>query len=393
VAVTEVTGKVEAGFEAVEEAFRANFDVHGDVGAAFCLYVGGRPVVDLWGGVADAGSGRPWAEDTLTLVFSTTKGVTAIAAHLLAQRGELDLDAPVVDLWPEFAAEGKERLTTRDLLAHRAGLPVVDDPTTPDEALAWHPVGERLAAQRPYWTPGADHGYHALTYGWLVGEVVRRATGRSLGTIVADELARPLGLDLWVGLPEAEEPRVSTLIGSDISVTTIIGEEVLASLPEEIRALVRAFTDPEGVTQRALTVTKPPIDWNSRAAHAAEIPAANGIASARALARLYAACIGEVDGVRLLDPATVEDATRTRSEGPDQVLMVPTRFGSGFFLPSTFSPLFGATSFGHAGAGGSLAFADPEHGLGFAYVMNRMQQNLSGDPRTLALIEGVRRSL
>jgi CubicO group peptidase (beta-lactamase class C family) len=343
--------------------------------------------------VADAGSGRPWAEDTLTLVFSTTKGVTAIAAHLLAQRGELDLDAPVVDLWPEFAAEGKERLTTRDLLAHRAGLPVVDDPPSPDEALAWHPVVERLAAQRPSWTPGADHGYHALTYGWLVGEVLRRATGRSLGTIVADELAGPLGLDLWVGLPEAEEPRVSTLIGSDLSVTTIIGEEVLASLPEEIRALVRAFTDPEGVTQRALTITKPPLDWNSRAVHAAEIPAANGIASARALARLYAACIGEVDGVRLLDPATVQDATRTQSEGPDQVLMVPTRFGSGFFLPSTFSPLFGDTSFGHAGAGGSLAFADPEHRVGFAYVMNRMQQNLAGDPRTLALIDGVRRSL
>ena len=391
--MTEVSGKVEAGFEAVEEAFRANFDVHGEVGAAFCLYVDGRPVVDLWGGVADVVTGRPWAEDTLALVFSTTKGVTAIAAHLLAQRGVLDLDAPAVDLWPELTGGGKERLTTRDLLAHRAGLPVIDGTITPEEALTWPTVVGRLAASTPQWEPGTAHGYHAVTYGWLVGEVIRRATGRSLGTVVADELSGPLGLDLWVGLPEAEEPRVSTLIGSDLNVSTIIGEEVLASLPEEIRALVRAFTDPEGVTQRALTITTPHLDWNSRAVHAAEIPAANGIASARALARLYAACVGEVDGVRLLDPATVEGATRTQSEGPDQVLMVPTRFGSGFFLPSAFSPLFGETSFGHAGAGGSLAFADPEHRIGFGYVMNRMQQNLAGDPRTLALTDAVRRSL
>jgi CubicO group peptidase (beta-lactamase class C family) len=391
--VSEVSGKVEAGFEGVEEAFRANFDVHGEVGAAFCLYVDGRSVVDLWGGVADVGSGRPWTEDTLALVFSTTKGVTAIAAHLLAQRGQLDLDAPVVDLWPELTGGGKERLTTRDLLAHRAGLPVIDGTITPEEALAWHPVVERVAASTPLWEPGTAHGYHAITYGWLVGEVVRRATGRSLGTVVADELSGPLGLDLWVGLPEAEEPRVSTLLGSDLDLTNIIGEEVLASLPEEIRALVQAFVAPDGVTQRALTITTPPLDWNSRAVHAAEIPAANGIASARALARLYAACIGEVDGVRLLDPATVEDATRTQSEGPDQVLMIPTRFGSGFFLSSTFSPLFGETSFGHAGAGGSLAFADPEHRIGFGYVMNRMQQNLAGDPRTVALIDAIRGAL
>jgi CubicO group peptidase (beta-lactamase class C family) len=172
-----------------------------------------------------------------------------------------------------------------------------------------------------------------------------------------------------------------------------LGEELLASLPEEIRALVVAFADPDGVSQRALRITDPAMDWNSRAVHAAQIPAANGITTARSLARLYAACVGEVDGTRVLEPATVDDATRTQSEGPDQVLMVDTRFGSGFFLPSAFSPLFGPTSFGHAGAGGSLAFADAEHELGYAYVMNRMQQNLAGDPRTLDLIEAVKRSL
>jgi CubicO group peptidase (beta-lactamase class C family) len=391
--VTEVEGFAKPGFEAVEDAFRANFDVHGDVGAAFCLYVGGEPVVDLWGGVADVDTSRAWEEDTLQLVFSTTKGVTAICAHLLAQRGELDLDAPVAAVWPEFAAEGKDGVTTRDLLAHRPGLPVVDGTVTPDEVLAWDPIVERLAAQRPLWEPGTAHGYHALTYGWLVGEVVRRVTGRTLGAYLADEIAGPLGLELWIGLPESEEPRVSTLIGSEWSIGATLSDELLASLPEEVRALVVAFADPEGVSQRALTVTTPPLDWNSRAVHAAEIPAANGIGTARSLAKLYAACVGEVDGTRLLEPATVDDAVRQQSEGPDQVLMVPTRFGSGFFLPSSFSPLFGPASFGHAGAGGSLAFADAEASVGFAYVMNRMQQNLAGDPRTLALIEGVRRSL
>jgi CubicO group peptidase (beta-lactamase class C family) len=391
--VTEVGGWAKPGFEAVEDAFRANFDVHGEVGAAFCLYVRGEPVVDLWGGVADVDSGRPWEEDTLQLVFSTTKGVAAICTHLLAQRGGLDLDAPVAALWPEFAAGGKERVTTRDLLAHRAGLPVADGTVTPEEALAWDPVVERLAAQRPLWEPGTAHGYHALTYGWLVGEVVRRATGRTLGRFLADEVAGPLGLDLWIGLPEDQEPRVTTLIGSEWNMSATLGEELLASLPDEIRAMVVAFADPEGVSQRALTVTTPPLDWNSRAVHAAELPAANGIATARSLARLYAACVGEVDGTRLLEPATVDDATRTQSEGGDRVLMVPTRFGSGFFLPSDFSPLFGPTSFGHAGAGGSLAFADAEEQLGFGYAMNRMQQNLAGDPRTLALIDAVKRSL
>ncbi len=391
--MTEVHGFAKPGFEAVEDAFRANFDVHGDVGAAFCLYVGGEPVVDLWGGVADVGTSRAWEEDTLQLVFSTTKGVAAICAHLLAQRGGLDLDAPVAALWPEFAAEGKERVTTRELLAHRSGLPVVDGTVAPDEVLAWDPIVQRLAAQRPIWEPGTAHGYHALTYGWLVGEVVRRATGRTLGTYFADEVAGPLGLDLWIGLPESEEPRVSTLIGSEWTVGATLSDELLASLPEEVRALVVAFADPEGVSQRALTVTTPPLDWNSRAVHAAEVPAANGIGTARSLAKLYAACVGEVDGTRLLEPATAADASRPQSDGPDQVLMVPTRFGSGFFLASSFSPLFGPTSFGHAGAGGSLAFADADASIGFGYVMNRMQQNLAGDPRTLALIDAVKRSL
>ena len=386
--MTDIAGDVAPGYEPVREAFSANFDQHGDIGAAFSLYVRGEKVVDLWGGVADTTTGRAWEEDTLQLVYSTTKGATAICAHLLAQSGALDLEAPVAEYWPEFAAEGKEQIPVRWLLSHRSGLPTVDVHLTPDEVVRWQPIVEALAAQRPYWEPGTAHGYHALTYGWLVGEVVKRVDGRSIGRFFADEVAAPLGLDFFIGLPSSEEPRVSRLEAAKIG--GIPAELDVENLPEQIRSLILAATDPEGLLQRALTVTRPDaLDYNAPEVHAAEIPAANGITTARSLARMYAATVGEVDGVRLLDPATVADAVAEQSNGPDRVLMIPTRFGSGFFIPSAFSPLLGPSSFGHAGAGGSLGMADHDRQIGFGYVMNKMQQNLSGDPRTLALVAAV----
>ena len=385
--MVKVEGEVAPGFQPVQEAFETNFAKYGDVGAAFALYVDGRKVVDIWGGLADAKKDRPWTADTTALVYSTSKGVSAIAAHLLAERGVLDLDAPVVAYWPEFGAEGKAGITVRQLLGHRAGLPTIERHITPDEALAWDPAVEALAAQRPLWDPGTKHGYHALTYGWLIGEVVRRVTGRTLGRFLADEISGPLDLDLWIGLPEAEEPRVSRLIAAAMP---NLDEAALSALPDERLRQLRAMSDPSSLSSRALNVTSPPFNFNSRAVHAGELPAANAIATARALAKLYAAAIGEVDGVRLLDPATVADATREQSYGPDEVLIATTRFGSGFFLPSAFAPLMGPSSFGHAGAGGSLAFADPERGVAFAYIMNQMQQNLSDDPRTTTLIDAVR---
>ncbi len=386
----DIQGFAETGYEGVRDAFAANFALHGDVGAACCLYVAGRKVVDLWGGMADVKRQRPWEEDTLTLVYSTSKGVSAICAHLLAERGELDLDAPVVEYWPEFGQEGKASIPVRWLLSHRAGLPVIDRHLTPEQALAWEPAIEALAAQRPVWEPGTAHGYHALTYGWLVGEVVRRATGRSLGQVLADEVSGPLELDLWIGLPEPEAGRVCRLIAAD---PPQLNPEELRSLPAERIEVLNAMASPTSLAVRALNVTDPPFNFNSRAVHAAEQPAANAITTARSLARLYAATIGEVDGMRLLDPATVEDATREQANGPDQVLIVNTRLGSGFFLPSPFSPLMGPRSFGHAGAGGSLAFADPARQVGFGYVMNQMQNNLSNDPRTAALIEAAGQSI
>jgi CubicO group peptidase (beta-lactamase class C family) len=382
-----VHGEVAPGFDAVRDAFEANFAHNGDVGAAFTLYANGQKVVDIWGGVADAKTGREWDEDTLTLVFSTSKGVSAIVAHLLAQRGELDLDAPITKYWPEFGAEGKEAIPVRAILGHRVGLPVIERVLTPEEALAWDPAVEALAAQRPLWEPGTRHGYHALTYGWLLGEVIRRATGRSLSQTLTDEVSGPLGLDVWIGLPEAEESRVSRLIPAALPV---LDDATAARLPKEMVSRMKAMGDPSSISYRALNVTTPPFNFNSRAVHAGELPAGNAIATARALAKLYAATIGEIDGIRLLEPETVADATREQSSGPDEVLIVGTRFGSGFFLPSAFAPLFGPSSFGHAGAGGSLAFADPDNGLAFAYVMNQMQQNLSNDPRTATLIEAVR---
>ena len=386
----EVHGLVDSGFEAVREAFVANFSVRGDVGAGFCAYVGGRKVVDIWGGLADRGRGVAWAEDTLTLVFSTTKGATAICAHLLAERGELDLDAPVAAYWPEFGAAGKQTVTVRHLLAHRAGLPTLDVDMTPDEALSWGPAVEALAAQAPAWVPGTRHGYHAVTYGWLVGEVIRRVSGRSPGRYLADEVAGPLGLELWVGLPESEEQRMSKLIPAPVLAPTALD---LDSMPAGQAERLRAMAAPDSLTMRALNPTNPPFSFNSREVHAGELPAANAIATARSLAKLYAATVGEVDGQRILTPTTVAAASVVQSDGPDDVLIVPTRFGSGFMLASPTSPLLGASSFGHSGAGGSLAFADPEAQVGFAYVMNQMQQNLAGDPRPAALIEALRACL
>lgn len=390
--MTEISGFVADGFEAVRDAFANNFVQYEDVGAAFALYVRGEKVVDIWGGVANEAIGRPWQEDTLQLVFSTTKGVTAICAHLLAQRGELDLDAPVADYWPEFKANGKENIRVRWLLGHRAGLPALRDPITPAEVFDWDTITSRLAAEEPVWEPGTKHGYHALTYGWLVGEVIRRVSGKSIGRFVADELAGPLGLDLFIGLPASEEPRVAPLIEMSF-LAEAPAQDVLDGMPPEMRRLVDAYTNPESLTQRALNVATPQLEYNSRELHAAELPAVNAIATARSLAKLYAACLGEVDGVRLLNDETIAGATKEVSDGPDEVLITPTRFGSGFFLQSSFSPLFGPNSFGHAGAGGSLAMADPDTGAGYAYVMNRMQPNLSNDPRTTGLTAAVKECL
>jgi len=376
-----VDGFVEAGWGGVRDAFAANFADHGEVGAAVCVYVDGRPVVDLWGGVADSQTDRQWTRDTVVCVFSSTKGVTAIGANLAIERGLLDPDATVASYWPEFAANGKEAITVRQVLSHQAGLPLVEGAFTLDEALSWDPVVEAIAGQKPEWDPGTQHGYHMRTYGWLVGELLRRVTGRTPGTYLREEVTGPLGADFWVGLPESEEGRVARLVPPNQS-----PKEALASFGDGL-LLNRVFSSPGGHFDYDEM-------WNTRKLHAAELPSSNGIGDARALARLYSSCIGDgVDGRRTLKPETVEAATVVHSKGPDAVIMVESCFGLGFMLGKSFGPANPSSAFGHAGAGGSLAFGDPDTGMAFAYVMNDLRFDMTGDPRSETLVRAARAAL
>ncbi|MEV5382047.1 serine hydrolase domain-containing protein [Streptomyces sp. NPDC052721] len=389
--MTTIYGEVVAGFEAVRDAFAENFAEREDIGAAVCVYRDGRPVVDLWGGSADPRTGRPWERDTLQLVYSATKGATAAAAHLLVQRGLLELDAPVAEYWPEFAANGKAEIPVRFLLSHQAGLVALDRPVPLADALAWNPMTSALAAQRPVWAPGTAHGYHGRTWGWLVGEVIRRVSGRTPGRFFADEIAAPLALDFFIGLPAGERGRVSRMVfrKPDVDLTTVPPE----SVPEELREQVAAWRDPGSLSNRAYEVTDPAgIDFNSAEVQAAELPSSNGIGTARALARLYAALIGEVDGVRLLTPGTLASATAEQANGLDRVMVVPSRFSAGYMLPTDTNPMTGPGAFGHTGRGGSLGFADPDLGIAFGYVVNHIVGG-SGDVRAQSLVDAVRKSL
>ena len=389
--MTTIEGTVAAGFEPVRQAFAANFAEHGDIGAAVSVYRHGELVVDLRGGVADQETGRPWQQDTLQLVYSATKGVTATAALLLAQQGKLDLDAPVAEYWPEFAANGKADIPVRWLLSHRAGLVTLDQALPLADALSWQPVVDALAAQAPQWTPGTAHGYHGRTFGWLVGEVIRRVSGRTPGQFVADEIAGPLGIDFFIGLPAAERHRVSRMAyaTTEIDLSALPVDQV----PEEFREIVVAFQDPRSLLNRAFAFTDPAeIDFNSAAVQAAEIPASNGIGTARGLAKLYASLIGEVDGVRLLTEETMTAARREQSAGRDQVMLFPSRFATGYMLPTEQLELTGPAAFGHPGRGGSLAFADPDRGIGFGYVMNRINED-PADPRATSLVAALTESL
>src|ERR1700730_6069433 len=379
----QVAGSVEKGFEHVRDTFAANFERHGEVGAACCVHLNGRQIVDLWGGSTAPGSSNPYTADTLQMVMSTTKGVVAVAGHILAEEGRLDFDAPVTHYWPEFAAEGKGTMPVRWLFSHRAGLAAIDTPLTVEHVYAWDPVVAALAAQRTNWEPGSAHGYHALTYGWRAGEVIRRASGVSVGRFVAERVARPLGLDFWIGLPDALNPRVASLIPAPSPPPRAPADPFAARLADPTSLLHRAFTNPAGLV----------VAVNLPAFRAAEVPAAHGIGTARSLARLYAACIGEVDGVRLLRPETVERAMRTEAHGPDLVVGYETSYGTGFQLSFPSRPMAGDGSFGHYGMGGSVGFAHPSSGLSFGYVMNQMLSPSGPDPRSTALIQSVLRCL
>ncbi|MFF4435965.1 serine hydrolase domain-containing protein [Streptomyces sp. NPDC001621] len=384
----DVNGTVAEGFEPVREAFAANFALLGERGAAVAVYRDGHRVVDLWGGTRDVDGDTPWEAGTAQIVRSATKGVAAAALLLLHQRGELDLDAPVGTYWPEYKAAGKEHTRVRHLLAHRAGVPVLDRPLTPAEAADPDLGAAAVAAQAPAWEPGTDHGYHAQTYSWLTGELVRRVTGRPIGEWIADEMARPVGADLWLGLPEAEHARVGR-------VGPVEGPQAAGALrTRPKRAVTEAYADPESLTRRAFAAITPLPDENALSYRAAALPASNGIATADGLARLYASLIGEVDGgTRLFTPETTELARTEQSAGADRVLVVGTRFGLGHMLHGSASPLLSPTSFGHPGRGGALGLADPETGVSFGYVTNGFRQSVTADPRAQALLRALRSAL
>ncbi|WP_217551016.1 serine hydrolase domain-containing protein [Streptomyces sp. GbtcB6] len=387
----DVHGTVAEGFEPVRDAFAGNFGLLGDRGAAVAVYRDGHRVVDLWGGARDfdGDAGKvPWEHGTAQIVRSATKGVAAAVLLLLRQRGELDLDAPVGEYWPEYKAAGKERTLVRQLLAHRAGVPVLDRPLTPAEAADPDLGAAAVAAQAPVWEPGTDHGYHAQTYSWLTGELVRRVTGRTVGEWIADEIAGPAGAELWLGLPAAEQGRVGRV--GPVAAPETAG--TLRTRPK--RAVSEAYADPASLTRRAFGAISPLPDENDPGYRAAALPASNGIATADGLARFYASLIGEVDGGRrLFTPETAELARTEQSAGPDRVLVISTRFGLGYMLHGSASPLLSPASFGHPGRGGALAFADPESGIAFGYVTNGFRKSVTADPRAQALVRAVRTAL
>ena len=385
-----VHGTCDQRFQDVRQEFERNFQERGEVGASVCVTVGGHTVVDLWGGVANNRTDAPWTEETVSIVFSSTKGATAICAHILASRGELDLDAPVAKYWPEFAQSGKENIPVKMLLNHQAGLPAVRE-TLPQGAYAdWELVVNALAKEKPFWEPGTRNGYHALTFGWLNGEVVRRVSGKSLGTFFKDEIAQPLKLDFWIGLPEDKESRVAPMIPAK---------------PDPARRLFQELAKPG--TIQALTMGNmggymgPPPMFDSRAAHAAEIGGAGGVTNARGLAGMYEplALGGKKGNVELVNSETLARMGCVSSAtGEDAVLIMPTRFALGFMktMDNRKEPagvqdsvLISEEAFGHVGAGGSLGFADPKAGMSFGYTMNKMGPGLSLNERGQSLVDAV----
>ena len=369
--MTEIHGTFADGFEPVRDQFAKNFAEGLEVGASVCVTRGGEAVVDLWAGDADS-QGRPWERDTIVNVWSTTKTMAATVLLMLADRGELDLDAPVAEVWPEFAANGKEAVTTAMVMGHTAGLPGFSPAITPDVLYDHDTCASNLGAQAPWWEPGTMSGYHAITQGYLEGEIVRRVTGRTLGTFFREEVAGPLGADFHIGLPESEEDRVGEMQVPGISLGDFEG------------------ADAESVAVRALLSC--PIDGtqsNTREWRASEIPAAGGTGNARSVARVHAALAngGTLDGVTLMSPAGVDRIFVEQCHMVDAVLGAKMRLGTGFGLMNDLIPLSpNPRSCFWGGWGGSICVVDVDAGVSIAYVMNRMDGALVGDMRGALLV-------
>jgi CubicO group peptidase (beta-lactamase class C family) len=388
-----VHGTCDPRFENVREVFAKCVASSKEVGAAIAFTLDGESVVDLWGGYADESCTREWERDTIVNTYSTTKGMTALCAHRLIERGLIRLDEPVAKHWPEFAQKGKEKVPFRWLLSHQVGLPAIREPLPPETLYDWDAMCAALASTEPWWEPGTQHGYHPVTYGFLVGEVIRRVTGKTVGQMFREEVAEPLGADFHIGLPPEHHHRVSDLLGS---IAPAKPKDGSAPAPVKIKGPLGDFMRDmaDSTTMVGAAFNNPRIRsgaHNTAEWRQAEIPAANGHGNARALARVYGAlaCGGEVDGVRLLEPQSIVQARTEQASGPDQTLAnMPMRFGLGYMLRSEFMPFSPSeNAFGHPGAGGSIGMADPDAGVGFGYVMNKMGMGLVGGATGFAVLK------
>ena len=388
-----ITGECDPAFQQVAEEFARNFADRGEVGASVCVTLEGETVVDLWGGLAKVDGNVPWERDTIATIFSCTKGATAICAHILVSRGELDVEAPVAKYWPEFATNGKEDATVHMMLDHSVGVPSWREPLKPGAAFDWEYITGRLAAEEPWWKPGTRNGYHMISFGWTVGELVRRVSGKSLGTFFRDEVARPLGIDFWIGMPEEFEPRVAPVIN------------YVQKAGEPLSTFTQTLLNDRNSLQALSFLNNGGFNPNLRESHAAEIGGGGGISNARGLAGMYAPLAngGELGGVRLVDPDTLTRMARVSvATNEDATLLIPTRFSLGFMKsmdnrgrpePNTDSVIMSEAAFGHVGAGGSIGFADPECGMSFGYLMNQMGKSILLNARGQALVDAAYGSL
>ncbi|MDX3451268.1 serine hydrolase [Streptomyces sp. ME02-8801-2C] len=378
-------GLVAPGFGKVADAFAAELTRSSRGGAALTVMVDGEKVVDLWGGAADADNGRAWGPNTPTVTFSCSKGLLALLVARLVAAGKIGLDLPAGTYWPEFGQAGKENIPVRWLLSHQAGLSYPTEDITRDDVLAWHPVVDKLAAQAPLWEPGTGHGYHALTYGWLVGEVVRRVTGQSVGEAFTELVTGPLGARAWFGVPQEELASVAVL-----AMAPEINLDLLPFTPE-FDPVRRAFTlggaFPATVAGNGTGLSDPAIQ-------AAEVPGGGAVATARALAEIWSSTILPTSATQPLPEDVLTDMVRVQSSGPQilglQGIPQPS-WGTGFMIDSPDRPFLTSSSFGHDGTGGQLAFADPAHGVGFGFVTNDVQG--AAETRTLDILDALRNAL
>ena len=366
----EISGHAGPRFGKVKDIFAAHFEAGEELGARFTLVEAGEIVIDLWAGFADRHQTKPFDDRTLTPVFSTTKALAALLMARLVDQGKLDYGQTVASIWPEYAASGKASITIEQMLSHQDGLSGFPERMDPVDWFDWDLICSRLAAMPPIWPPGTASGYHPITFGFTAGEVFRRIDGRTMGQALREDLAEPLGLDLWIGLPDSEADRLAELRRP----------KGMPNFGERNEATVAAF-----LTPWAAAAGRSPEEWRRL-----EIPSTNGHCTAQALAVLMGALAndGWLDGETVLSPALIAEASRSRIRGQDLVLPFEISWGAGFMRNETTHPWGpGTQSFGHAGWGGSCAFADPEHRLGGGYVMNRQSTDLLGDHRPKALIE------